>query len=214
MYSDDIKMVLKNYSYQCENPWINTDLLNTYKTTFADEEYYNFITKNYNGGFFWGLSLHFYAFSALSDYGNIETVNGSFLAEYGAHASGLITIGQDIFANQFVCEVKTGKFFLFNCETAETELLGNSFSSFIEHIVADIEFYTGKKLLDQFEKGIKLNQRLCPKIPFVIGGEYVQENFYACNFPQYFEFYADLAKQVHELPDGTPIKLKVLKGID
>lgn len=55
---------------------------------------------------------------------------------------------------------------------------------------------------------INYNERLCPIIPFVVGGEYEIENLYAGSFPNYILANANIANQVYNLPEGTDIQLK------
>ena len=47
------------------------------------------------------------------------------------------------------------------------------------------------------------------KKPFVIGGEYVIENFYALTFPRYLEYNGDIAKQIAHLADGQKVKIVI-----
>ena len=134
-----------------------------------------------------------------------------FLKSYGRYSTGLRSIGQDVFGNQFVYDVYTRKFLLFNIETANKEELASNFKGFVETLFTDIEYYSGRSFILNWNTELQFNQRLCPKKPFVIGGEYNSNNLYASTFPKYLEFFADVAKQIHELPDGTPIKLNIIE---
>lgn len=210
-YKENIKSLVLNISTKESGLQLNTQLIEKYKEEIKDKEYFNFISNYSNGGFFLDSSLQFYGFTIEQDYRNIETVNNIFLKEYDIYSAGLRTIGQDVFGNQFVYDLYTQHIFLFNIETADKEKLGEDFATFIEKLYTDIEYYSGRKFLLNYTNTITLNQRLCPKKPFTIGGEYKNENFYACNFPSYFEFFADIARQIHELPNGTPIKIKIVE---
>lgn len=208
-HTDNIKLLLQNKSISNNAEEVNYDLLHKYQRAIKDNEYFSFICNYSNGGFFFKDSLQFYAFTRIDNYENIETVNNVFLKEYGKYAIGLCSVGQDVFGNQFVFDLYTRNIYLFNLETASKEKLGNTFKEFIERCFTDIDYYSGRNFILNHQSRVLPNQRLCPKKPFIIGGEYKDENFYASDFPRYFEFFADLAKQIHDLPDGTPIKLKI-----
>ena len=60
------------------------------------------------------------------------------------------------------------------------------------------------------KKKLSDNGRLCPKIPFVIGGEYGAENLYESTFPHYIGSYANFAKQIKDLPDQTDIQIQTV----
>ena len=52
--------------------------------------------------------------------------------------------------------------------------------------------------------------RLIPKTPFILGGDYSVENLFALDAVKGMRYRADIWKQIRDLPDGTPIQLKVL----
>jgi len=52
--------------------------------------------------------------------------------------------------------------------------------------------------------------RTLTKVPFVVGGKYELDNLYAGNILEAMRFRASLARQIAEVPDGTPINLKVV----
>ena len=44
--------------------------------------------------------------------------------------------------------------------------------------------------------------------PVILGGEYVAENVRVKSIAEYYAFLADLHEQAHDVPDGTPIRLR------
>jgi len=210
-YKDSMETLLKSKVKWAGNSEIDNKLRDKYRKVIKDEDYFDFISEAGNGGFFLDSSLQFYSFITEENYQNIDLVNDIFLKAYGKYSMGIRTIGQDVFGNQFVYDVYTQKFLLFNIETAYKEELAKNFKGFVETLVTDIEYYSGRSFILNWNNEIQFNQRLCPKKPFVIGGEYNNDNFYASTFPKYLEFFADIARQIHELPDGTPIKLKIIE---
>lgn len=91
--------------------------------------------------------------------------------------------------------------------------MGNSFSDFILKLNDDSDYYTGLpyylKWIEQNSK-LELNDRLCPKVPFVLGGEFEIDNFYSLDMEKNIEFNASIATQIINLPDGSPIKYKII----
>jgi hypothetical protein len=52
---------------------------------------------------------------------------------------------------------------------------------------------------------IRPGQRLVPKKPFVLGGEYAINNLYALDATVSMRFRGELAVQIRDLPDGTTV---------
>lgn len=185
------------------------ELIRAYQKKIKDPDFYEFLFELEGRDFFLSNSLQFYNFSSSSNYRNIETVNQVFSDKYGELANNLISIGQDIFGNQFVFDIASGYFLQFNCETGDKSFMGKQFQEFIINLTSDIEYYSGESFLLNFKDKIELNQRLCPKKPFTIGGGFEKDNLFVLEFPKYLYFYADIAEQLHNLPEGTRIVLKV-----
>jgi len=55
------------------------------------------------------------------------------------------------------------------------------------------------------------SERLCPKMPFILDGEYENENLYRCLFPTYILVNSNIANQIHMLPEGTPVQIKIVE---
>ncbi|WP_229827183.1 T6SS immunity protein Tdi1 domain-containing protein [Undibacterium macrobrachii] len=47
------------------------------------------------------------------------------------------------------------------------------------------------------------------KIPSILGGEYAQNNFTVLDQIEQIRFSGDIARQIHDLPDGAQIELKI-----
>jgi len=141
---------------------------------------------------------------------NIEFVNSLLKEEYGHIADGLMFFGEDIFGNQF-CFNEEGEIAFFNAETGEREVVAYDVTDWIDLLFEEVDYFTGYELLVQWKAKNKLdfNQRLSPKILFILGGEYAVSNLYSSSFPSYIKTTANIARQVYDLPDGTPFKLKI-----
>lgn len=178
--------------------------INLLVSVIKDSDYINFI-ENTNGGYFYDFSLHLYGISP-EKYNDVFQVNAILAEKCSIWQKSFFSIGQDIFGNQFVF---SGNDILFlNLETGESEMIANSFLEWIEVISENIAYFSGcafSKLLSN-----KQGVRLCPKLPFVLGGEYEEENLYSMPFPKYLQYYSDLEKQIRDLPDDTEFEISVI----
>jgi hypothetical protein len=76
----------------------------------------------------------------------------------------------------------------------------------------DGDYLTGESLLARWESKngyLNTGDRLCPKKPFVVGGEYDIENLSPLGIEKNLSYNSELAKQIHNLSDGTPIRFQI-----
>ena len=101
----------------------------------------------------------------------------------------------------------------FNIEDAGRRDMGKNFKDWVDVLTAEYDYYAGVTYANDWTElnELTIEERLCPKKPFIIGGDYKLNNFYASNFPAFLSLNADIAKQIQYLPDGTPITYKVIK---
>ena len=101
----------------------------------------------------------------------------------------------------------------FNPESAAREEFANNLEEWAEKILADYSFETGYQLAHAWQEQngqLPEGHRLIPKIPFIMGGEYEVDNLFALEAVKAMRYRADIWKQIRDVPDGTPIQLKVL----
>jgi len=189
-------------------------MLAKYKSLIEDKDYFEFIIESKNGGFFFDQSLHLYGFNESPNFHSIESINGLLQEEYRSIASDLLFFGQDIFGNQFSFDLKNRKIVFFNIETGERQTVALNFIEWVHIVLDQLDYFTGKTIARIWQKNgrLQLGERLCPKIPFITGGEYSIENLYASKFPNYLATNANIARQVFNLPDGTEIKIVIKNG--
>lgn len=189
----------------------NPELLNKIK----DKAYFDFLNSIQNGGLFFDNSLQLYGINAAESYLDIEHVNATLKKEFGELFEGLYSFGQDIFGNQFAFIAKSSAIVLFECESADVKEIASNFENWIDEILGDLDYYTGQSLGNQWMESNDFfsDERLCPRRPFIIGGEYEIENLHSLDYPKYIEFYADLAKQIVNIKDGEKVKI-TLKQFD
>ncbi len=188
-------------------------LLSKYKQLVKDNSYFDFVSESKNCGFFYGQSLQVYEYSSAHKFNDIDGINLLLQSEYGNIINGLISFGQDLFGNQFCFDKAQNCIIFFDSETGEKEVIASDYANWIDVVYDRLEYFTGINVLETWLSNNKFsfNQRLCPKIPFIMGGEFKIDNLYAGNFPDSIKAYANIAKQVYNLPNGAQIQLNVSK---
>ncbi|HEX7844217.1 MAG TPA: hypothetical protein VF476_00370 [Chitinophagaceae bacterium] len=184
------------------------ELIKEYQSLITDPDYFGFVIEMDNRGFFSSNSLQFYLYCESRDFRNIKTVNEVLAIEFEDLMKKFVSIGQDIFGNQFIVSIETGAFSFFNIESGEKVEMGKSFREFMEILVRGIDYYSGVSFLIEWGKQLELNERLYPIKPFVIGGQYQKDNFCKLEFPTYLSLYGDIARQISNLPNDTRVILK------
>jgi hypothetical protein len=187
--------------------------LSKYKGLIADKEYFSFVIDSKNGGFFYGQSLHIYGYSQIHAYHDMESINLLLQKEYGDITNGLVSFAQDLFGNQFCFDTAGNNIVFLDVETGGKDVIARDFSSWVDALQERLHYFTGINVLEEWvlNDQLKFDQRLCPKVPFVMGGEFKVNNLYASSFPNSIRAYANIARQVYNLPEGTPVKLNIGK---
>ncbi len=184
--------------------------IETNSLNITDADYLAFIDK-VNGGFFFGRSLLLYPFLKANEYPSIFYINEALTKLYGSLVNGLISFAQDVFGNQFCFDTANNHVVMFTIEDAGRTIMADSCNGWLDVLASDVDFYTGKPYAAMWlaENDLAINQVICPKIPFIIGGDYKIDNFYAASFPDFLAFHADFTKQIHQLPNGTKVGINV-----
>jgi len=100
----------------------------------------------------------------------------------------------------------------FDPETGCLDFLCESFDMWCNLMMSEYEQYTGYALIHEWQLcngAIKPEHRLCPVLPFVLGGEYRIDNLYSVHSVQGMKHRANIALQIRDLPDGTNIKFAI-----
>jgi len=175
-----------------------------------DMDYSNFMTNCCNGGYYYNRSLHIYSVGSVDDFNNIFYINDLLKKEYNEIIKNEFFFAQEIFGNQFGFS-QDGIVFL-NIETGEKNILAENFDGWYNEIRNDLDYYTGRNIVNAWNaihEPLDHNTRLCPTVPFVIGGEYEIENLYKSIFPNFLLSNANIARQIYDLPEGAPVVLKL-----
>jgi hypothetical protein len=132
-------------------------------------------------------------------------------SEFGTATEELLFFAEDVFGEQFA--LSRGKVWRFNPESGERNEFAPDLDEWAKKILADYSYETGYELAHNWQQQhgqLIEGQRLIPKIPFIIGGNYEADNLFALDAVKGMRYRADICKQIRDLPDGAPIQLKVL----
>jgi hypothetical protein len=130
--------------------------------------------------------------------------------EYDDLTEGCFFFAEDVFGGQFC--VSNGKICTFDPETGQRDKLANTLEEWAAAILADYEVLTGYKLAHEWQaKHGKLagRDRLVPKTPFVTGGDFALSNLAAIDAVKGMRARGNLARQIRDLPEGTPIRFEI-----
>ena len=185
---------------------------NVLRSRISQNNYIEYLLE-FNGGYYYSDSLELYPLSKNTSVNNLMLMNSFLMQCYGDIYGSLFAFSQDTFANQF-CFDKSGAIVLFNIETGESEQIADSFLSWQNLLIDENEWLTGIVIREKFirkkESSLPFANRLCPKTPFFIGGDYDIDNLYGMSTLKCIETNANIAKQIFYLPDNTSIVLKVV----
>jgi len=129
---------------------------------------------------------------------------------YGGLADDLLFFADDIFGGQFC--IKKGKILVFDPETAALEEIAEDLDGWIKVIMDETDYRTGRPFAIDWQAAhgaIKLTQRLVPKQLFMLGGEYALDNLYVLEAVEAMRFRGEIARQTHDLPDGTQVRFVI-----
>ncbi|UWY30124.1 SMI1/KNR4 family protein [Flavobacterium sp. TR2] len=192
-----------------------TKTLNSEETDLSfyisDDRYKDFI-RNGNAGFYFKDALHFYGNSNEFSFHSLVFMNELIRKLYGEICKDLTFIAEDVFGNQFCYNIHN-YFFMFNIESGELTELAFGFEDFINQLKEDSDYFTGEGLLTEKIENIanlSLGYRYCPKLPFILGGEYSSENLVLKTYTENLEFSSSIYHQIKDLPDGSDFEIKIV----
>ena len=135
----------------------------------------------------------------------------SWRSDYGEMAHGCLFFGEDLVGGQFC--VFNDAAYKFDPETGEKTLLGETIGQWADVILRDHRGQTLWPLGHEWQAkhgNLPPGKRLAPKTPFVLGGEYSIDNLYVADAEELMRFYANVAVQLHDLPEGARVTLRTV----
>lgn len=135
--------------------------------------------------------------------------NRNLWSEYG-DMSDLLFFAEDVFGHPFA--IDGDRIVTFDLETGEREDFAENFEAFATRIFEEPALHTGWPLAHEWQEShsaLPIGVRLAPKRPFVLGGDYVLDNLVPVNEIAGLAARANLAKQLKDLPPGSPITYEI-----
>ncbi len=133
---------------------------------------------------------------------------------YPKRVGGLSCFAEDIFGNQFCLQRGTSEVVALDAETAEQTVVGTSFAEFLDHLLREWRFLSGYELAHawQLKHGaLAEGTRLCPRVPFVGGGQYSVENLAEVPDVTAMIWRGGVARRVAGIPDGGEVPFDDLR---
>lgn len=166
-----------------------------------------------NGFFCFESALRFFPSATTESSWSLHEWNSHELwkRDYHSLAENYFCFAEDIFGAQFCFLGK--EIVSFNPETAEFEKLASTLDDWAAKILENYKLMTGYRFAHEWQEvygPLPARQRLMPKKPFVLGGEYALANLVAIDAVHLMRNMGNLAHQIHRLPDGAQVDFKIL----
>jgi hypothetical protein len=131
---------------------------------------------------------------------------------YQGLADGLFCFGQDLFGVQFAVEKATGNVVSFDPELGTRTVLGRSLDDWARWLLEDPDVNGAYGLATRWQdehRALEHDERLVPLQFFVLGGGYDDDNLKPEQSVTAMRARGPIARQLHDLPDGTKIRFDV-----
>jgi|SRR5690606_24936641 len=176
----------------------------------ADPDYAAFLRAR-NGLYAFSRALHIFGADPARPFHDLGARNlpGAWRPAYGPVLEGIWFFAEDVFGNLF--GLRKGEALFLDPETANLDKVGMGFRGWAEYLVSDLDYATGGGLAKSFADGqgpIPFEQRLSPKKPFLLGGEFSLDNLLPLPWEQNLGLKADLYRQTKDLPEGASIEIR------
>jgi hypothetical protein len=131
---------------------------------------------------------------------------------YQGLADDLFCFGQDVLGTQFA--VLAGHLVSFDPETGEREDIGHSLEDWAGWLLDDPDVNGTAGLAKSWQDAngaLGLDQRLLPSRLLVLGGAPTLDNLMVKDAAECMRIRGPMARQIHDLPDGTQIRPEVIQ---
>jgi len=130
-------------------------------------------------------------------------------ASYGEILSDTLVFAQDLFGFQFAANDKG--IFSFDAEIGQLTFLADSISAWWAQLIEEPEEITGCPIghdRQLINRPLQWEERLFPRLPFFLGGQFLPKDLFAMNARHGIEFRAYVYTQTKDLPEGTKVDLR------
>ncbi len=171
------------------------------------------LLRQRNGFYAFEAALHFFPMGDVIGEYSLQNWNSPELwkCEYHGTADGICCFAEDIFGAQFV--ISGDAICSFDPETGGLAVLARSMEDFANVLLGDYRVLTGQPIAHQWQSAhgrLESGLRLCPKLPFVLGGEFSVANLVEIDMVRGMKARANLAVQIRDLPDGAKVTYKLI----
>jgi hypothetical protein len=131
---------------------------------------------------------------------------------YGGLADNHFFFAEDVFGGQF--SISDGGIVTWDPETGQTEPLAGDVEGWAQALLDDFQVLTGQPVAHEWQAAhgpLSLGERLLPITPFVLGGDFSISNLRAVDAVAAMRYRGVLATQLHDLPEGTAVRLKYIE---
>lgn len=165
-----------------------------------------------NGFYAFESALHVFPAGGAAGEISLELWNSPELwrGEYADLTAGCLFFAEDAFGSQFC--IYGDAVYRFDPETANREPIAKTVEEWAGSVLQDYAGQTGYPLAHEWQMRhgpLAPRTRLFAKQPFVLGGDYSVENLRSFDAVAGMRFFASIATQVHDLPDGTKLDLRI-----
>ena len=166
-----------------------------------------------NGFYAFESSLHVFPAASKSCYTDLSRWNSQKLWKhsYGTNLESILCFAEDAFGGQFCIHDEAIHYF--DPETGGLERVASTVEDWAKLMSEDRDFRTGFPLAHQWQEihgAMPVGQRLLPKRPFVLGGEYTVENLVAYDAVKGMNLRGELSLQIRDVPDGGKVIYKIV----
>lgn len=168
---------------------------------FNDE--LNKILKRKNGFYAFEAALHFFSSDEIMQISNLMKEVYRY-----KNTENCIFFAEDIFGNLFCYNNYRNKIFLLDLENGSIEECGSSFKEWSKNILEDYNYLTGYSIAHDWQKrngSLREKERLFPKTPFVLGGEYSVSNLDKIEQLEGIKNKFNLYNQIKDIKDGEKV---------
>lgn len=171
-----------------------------------------YIYQKKNGFYAFENALHFFSCSDSDDEISVEQWNDRslWLNSYAPLNLKGFFFAEDIFGCQFC--IKDSQIYSFDPEIGSFEYLAKDFEEWAGVILTNYRILTGYDIAHKWQMingSLKKGCRLLPKLPFILGGEFLIENLYLSDSIKGMRSRAAIATQLIDIKDGEKIKIAV-----
>jgi hypothetical protein len=168
------------------------------------------LIRRANGFYCFGSALHVRSSESREGYFGLREWNATkgWRAHYPSLREGSICFAEDLFGGQFV--LSGDGVSRFNPETGAIKHHSSDLDEWASRLLERYNSETGWEAGRDWQlrnHSLPMGSRLIPKMPFVLGGSYVAENLQSSGDWQAMLLYANLSRQIRDVPDGMPVRV-------